>query len=84
MGLAGPAANNAGMHLVRDDVTAVSGLRIMFRQIGGIAAVSVTTAAVTASDDPGLAAAICFAVLAGLLTAAAVAAARLPNHRGRW
>ncbi|GAA2851349.1 DHA2 family efflux MFS transporter permease subunit [Pseudonocardia halophobica] len=84
MGLAGPAANNAGMHLVRDDVTAVSGLRIMFRQIGGIAAVSVTTAAVTASDDPGLAAAICFVVLAGLLTAAAVAAARLPNHRGRW
>ncbi|MFR9802490.1 MFS transporter [Pseudonocardia sp. RS010] len=84
MGLAGPAANNAGMHLVRDDVTAVSGLRIMFRQIGGIAAVSVTTAAVTAADDPGLAAAVCFVVLAGLLTVAAVAAARLPNHRGRW
>jgi MFS family permease len=84
MGLAGPATNNAGMHLARDDVAAVSGLRIMFRQIGGITTVSVTTAAVSASDDPGVAAAVCFAVLAGLLVVATIAAARLPNHRGRW
>ncbi|WP_181783370.1 MFS transporter [Pseudonocardia pini] len=84
MGLAGPAANNAGMHLVADDVTAVSGLRIMFRQVGGIAAISLTTAALSASTSPGLTGGIAFAVLAVLLTAAAIGAARIPNHRGRW
>lgn len=83
-GLAGPAANNAGMHLVPDDVAAASGLRIMFRQMGGIAAVSVTTAAVTASADPGSAGALAFAALAVVMAASAVLAARLPNHRGRW
>lgn len=83
-GLAGPAANNAGMHLVPDDVTAITGLRIMFRQIGGIAAISATTAAVAASDTPGLAGGIAMAVLAGLLAGVMLLAARIPNHRGRW
>ncbi|MEJ8279393.1 MFS transporter [Pseudonocardia spirodelae] len=83
-GLCGPAANNAGMHLVPDDVAAVSGLRIMFRQMGGIAAVSVLTAAVTAADDPGLAAGVAYGVLAALLAAVGVLAARIPNRRGRW
>lgn len=84
MGLAGPAANNAGMHLVPGDVTAMSGLRIMFRQIGGIAAVSATTAAVAAADAPGIAGAVALVVLAGLLAAVTLLAARIPNQRGRW
>ncbi|WP_156819339.1 MFS transporter [Pseudonocardia sp. HH130630-07] len=84
MGLTGPAANNAGMHLVPGDVTAVAGLRIMFRQIGGIAAVSATTAAIAASSDPGTAGAVAIVVLAGLLAAVALLAARIPNQRGRW
>ncbi|SDH23057.1 MFS transporter [Pseudonocardia oroxyli] len=84
MGLAGPAANNAGMHLVSDEVTAVSGLRIMFRQMGGIASVSVITAVLSASAEPGRAGGVAFAVLAGLLAAAAVGMSRIPNHRGRW
>lgn len=83
-GLTGPAANNAGMHLVPGDVTAVTGLRIMFRQIGGIAAVSMTTAAIAASATPGLAGAIAIVVLAGLLAGVSLLAARIPNHRGRW
>ncbi|MBN9790109.1 MFS transporter [Pseudonocardia sp. TMWB2A] len=83
-GLSGPAANNAGMHLVPDEVAAVSGLRIMFRQMGGIAAVSVLTAAVTAADDPGVAAGIAYGVLAVALAAVGLAAARIPNRRGRW
>ncbi|GAA4542611.1 MFS transporter [Pseudonocardia xishanensis] len=84
VGLAGPAANNAGMHLVPEDVTAVTGLRVMFRQTGGIAAVSVATAALSASGSPGIAGGIVFGVLATLLTGAAVAASRIPNRRGRW
>jgi MFS family permease len=83
-GLAVPAANNAGMHLVSDEVTAVTGLRIMFRQIGGIAAVSVTTAVLAASANPGVGGGIVFAVLAGLLAVAAAAVSRIPNTRGRW
>ncbi|MBN9734845.1 MFS transporter [Pseudonocardia sp. P1] len=84
MGLTGPAANNAGMHLVPGDVTAVAGLRIMFRQIGGIAAVAATTAAIAASATPGTAGAIAIVVLAGLLAAVTLLAARIPNQRGRW
>nr|WP_304633543.1 MFS transporter [Pseudonocardia sp. C8] len=83
-GVAGPAANNAGMHLVPGEVAAVSGLRIMFRQVGGIAAVSVMTAVITASSDPGRAGAITFAALAVVLALAGVLAARIPNRRGRW
>lgn len=84
MGLTGPAANNAGMHLVPGDVTAVSGLRIMFRQIGGIAAIAATTAAMAASDSPGEAGAVAIGVLAALLAGIALLAARIPNRRGRW
>ncbi|MEV1295459.1 MFS transporter [Pseudonocardia sp. NPDC049635] len=84
MGLTGPAANNAGMHLVPGDVTAVTGLRIMFRQVGGITAISATTAAIAAAEDPGTAGAVAIAVLAALLACVIVFAARIPNHRGRW
>ncbi|MEQ3554665.1 MFS transporter [Pseudonocardia nematodicida] len=83
-GLVIPASNNAGMHLVPDEVAAVSGLRIMFRQIGGIVAVSTITAVISASDRPGVAGGIAFVVLAVLLVGAGTLAARVPNHRGRW
>lgn len=62
----------------------MSGLRIMFRQMGGIAAVSVLTAAVTAAEDPGVAAGIAYGVLAVALAVVGLAAARIPNRRGRW
>jgi EmrB/QacA subfamily drug resistance transporter len=84
MGLAMPAANNAGMHLVPDQISAVSGLRGMFRQTGGIIGISITTAAVTSSPDQGVAQAIGFAALAGVLLAAFPLALRIPNQRGRW
>ncbi|WP_158092290.1 MULTISPECIES: MFS transporter [Pseudonocardia] len=83
-GLTAPAANNAGMHLVPGEVAAVSGLRIMFRQVGGIAAVSATTAAVAAASSPGTAGAVALVVLATLLGGITLVAARLPNQRGRW
>ncbi|GAA1384895.1 hypothetical protein GCM10009613_16440 [Pseudonocardia kongjuensis] len=83
-GLTAPAANNAGMHLVPGDVAAMSGLRIMFRQVGGIAAVSATTAAVAAASSPGIAGAVALVVLAALLAGITLVAARLPNRRGRW
>lgn len=84
MGLAAPASNNAGMHLVPGEVSAVSGLRIMFRQFGAIIAVSVTTAASAASANPGLATSFAFGGLAVAVVVATAVAARIPNQRGRW
>jgi EmrB/QacA subfamily drug resistance transporter len=84
MGVAAPATNNAGMHLVPDQASAAAGLRTMFRQTGAILAVSVTTAVTSASADPGTANAVAFAALAGVTVVALVIAARVPNHRGRW
>ena len=38
MGMAIPASNNAILEFARDEIAAVSGLRGMFRQCGGIVA----------------------------------------------
>jgi EmrB/QacA subfamily drug resistance transporter len=84
MGLAAPASNNAGMHLAPDQISAISGLRGMFRQSGGIVGISLTTAFVSASSDPDSAQALAFGVMAVLLLAAIPVALRIPNHRGRW
>jgi EmrB/QacA subfamily drug resistance transporter len=84
MGFAAPATGNAGMHLVPDQASAVSGLRVMFRQTGAILAVSVTTTVTSVSADPGTANAIVFGVLAVVTLVALLIAARIPNHRGRW
>ena len=84
MGLAAPASNNAALHMAPDRIATVSGLRGMFRQSGGIFAVSVTTAVVTASAAPATANALAFGVFAVVLLAAVPVALRVPNHRGRW
>ncbi len=84
MGLAAPASNNAGMHLVPEKASAVSGLRVMFRQTGSIVAISVVTAVSSAAADPAAANTVAFFALAAVMTAATVLAARIPNQRGRW
>lgn len=84
MGLAAPSSNNAGMHLAPESLSAVAGLRGMFRQSGGIAGIVVTSAVVTASADPALAQGVAFAVLAGVLLLTVPLVLRLPNRRGRW
>lgn len=84
MGFAAPATNNAGMHLVPDQASAASGLRVMFRQTGAILSVSLTTAVTSTSTDPGHTNAVAFGVLAGVTLVALLIAARIPNHRGRW
>lgn len=84
LGVSTPAANNAGLHLVPDAIAAVSGLRMLFRQTGAIASVSVITAVATASTDPGAATAWGFAALAVLMAGGALVVARVPNQRGSW
>lgn len=83
MGVAIPGSNNAILHLAGTEIGAVAGLRGMFRQAGGIMAVSISTAVVARSTDPGMALAGCFLVFA-LLMAASVPLVRLvPDHRGQ-
>jgi EmrB/QacA subfamily drug resistance transporter len=84
MGLAAPASNNAALHMAPDQLATVSGLRSMFRQSGGIVAVSVTTAVVSASSHPAVANAVAFAAFAVVMAATIPIALRVPNHRGRW
>jgi EmrB/QacA subfamily drug resistance transporter len=84
MGLAAPASNNAGMHLVPEKASAVSGLRVMFRQTGSIIAISVVTAVSSAATNPAGANTDAFFVLAATMVVAVVLSLRIPNQRGRW
>lgn len=83
MGMAIPASNNAILQFARDEIAAVSGLRGMFRQCGGIVAVSVSTAVVARSANPGLAFAYLFVGFAGLVVLSTPLVFLVPNHRGR-
>lgn len=67
IGVSGPASNNAILELALADIAALAGLRGMFRQVGGIFGISVTTAVLARSADPGLALSQVFLVLGGLL-----------------
>jgi EmrB/QacA subfamily drug resistance transporter len=84
MGMSVPASNNASLQLAPDQVAAIAGLRGMFRQSGAIAAVSVTTAVIARSADPGIAQAHVFLVFAGLLVATLPLVFLVPDHRGNW
>jgi EmrB/QacA subfamily drug resistance transporter len=70
VGTAGPPSNNAAVQLMPDQVAAISGLRAMFRQTGGIIAITLT--AVVIGSGPGEAQALArvflvFAILTVLL-----------------
>jgi MFS family permease len=84
MGLSIPASNNASLQLAPDQVAAIAGLRGMFRQSGSIAAVSVTTAVIARSADPGTAQAYVFIVFAALLLLCLPLVFLVPEHKGSW
>jgi EmrB/QacA subfamily drug resistance transporter len=84
MGLLLPASNNAMLHLAPDQIAGTAGLRGMFRMSGGIFAVSITTAIVARSSDPGITLGHAFFVF-GIMIALAIPLIRLvPEHRGSW
>jgi EmrB/QacA subfamily drug resistance transporter len=84
MGLSVPASNNASLQLAPDQVAAIAGLRGMFRQSGAIIAVSVTTAILARSNDPGIAQAHTFMIFAGLLVLITPLVFLVPEHKGGW
>jgi MFS family permease len=84
MGISIPASNNAALHLVPDNAAAMSGIRGMFRQAGGITSISVVTALSAQAADPGQVQAVTFVIFAGLLLLLIPLITRTPDHRGSW
>jgi EmrB/QacA subfamily drug resistance transporter len=84
MGLSIPASNNASLQLAPDQISAIAGLRGMFRQSGGIIAVSVTTTVLSHSANAGVAQAHTFVVFAALLVLIVPFTLMVPDHRGSW
>jgi EmrB/QacA subfamily drug resistance transporter len=84
VGVAVPASNNAILQQAPESTAAVTGLRGMFRQSGGITGISVVTAIMARSSDPGLVQAYALVVLAGLMVALIPLVFRVPEHRGSW
>jgi EmrB/QacA subfamily drug resistance transporter len=67
MGLAGPASNNAALDLAPSQAAAISGLRGMFRQTGGVIGIAGVVLTLSFFPDQAQGLAIVFAVLAGVL-----------------
>jgi MFS family permease len=84
MGVALPASNNAVLQLAPESTAAVSGLRGMFRQAGGITGLSIVTSVLARSGDPGATQAHVFVVFAVLLLALIPLVFLVPEHRGTW
>ncbi len=72
------------MQLSPENISGIAGLRGMSRQSGAIIAISVSTALLARSDDPGTTLATTLVVFAGLLLAVAPLVFLVPEHRGRW
>lgn len=83
-GTVNPASRNAGLQLAPEHSSTLAALRTASLQIGAITTVSVVTAILARSDDPGRVQAWIYAALALLLAAALPLAARVPEHRGAW
>jgi EmrB/QacA subfamily drug resistance transporter len=81
IGIAGPPSNNAVVQLMPDQVAAISGLRAMFRQMGGI--IAITLIAVTIGSGPGEAAGLSrvFAVFAVITVLMVPAIFRVPDRQ---
>jgi MFS family permease len=83
-GWSSPASRNACLQLAPDQSPALAALRSTGRQVGQIAAVSVTAAIIAQSASPGQLEARVFIAFAVLLVVCLPVIARVPEHRGSW
>jgi EmrB/QacA subfamily drug resistance transporter len=83
-GMALPASNNATLQRAPENTAAVAGLRGMFRQSGGITGISLITAVVARSADPGLALAHSFLILGFVCVCLLPLILLVPDHLGEW
>jgi len=84
-GMANPSSRNASLQLAPNDVAVISGLRQMFLYIGIIFSVSIVSAFLNRSPDPGLTQAHIYWVIVGLILTVMVPLVLLvPEHKGEW
>jgi EmrB/QacA subfamily drug resistance transporter len=83
-GFSSPASRNACLQLAPDQSAALAALRSTGRQVGQIAAVSITTTIIAQSASPGQLQAKVFVAFAVLLIACLPVISRIPEHRGSW
>ena len=83
-GLSDPASRNAGLQLAPGRAAAVAALRSTGRQIGQIAAVSISAAILAASHSPGELQAKVYFAFAFLLVLCSPVISRVSEHRGSW
>ncbi len=82
-GFAGPAANNGGIELVPTRIAAVTGLRGMFRSVGGTVGTALIVLIVARAPSEVVGLERTFFVLAGLSLVAAVLTFGVPSRVGR-
>lgn len=84
-GAANPASRNACLQIAPDEVAAITGLRQMFIYMGITFSVSIVTAVLNRSADPGIAQAHILWVVSAILVVVMVPLVlRVPEHRGSW
>jgi EmrB/QacA subfamily drug resistance transporter len=83
-GVINPPSRNAQLQIAPEHSATLAALRTMFLQIGSILAVSIGTAILAQSADPGAVQAWLYIACATLLVVALPLIARVPEHRGAW
>ncbi|MGH7067391.1 MAG: MFS transporter [Acetobacteraceae bacterium] len=83
-GMINPACRNAGLQLAPEHSSILAALRSLCIQIGSIVTVSVATAALASSNDPGSIQAWVYVAAALLFLAALPLITRVPEHHGSW
>jgi MFS family permease len=83
-GTINPASRNAGLQLAPEHSSTLAALRTMCMQVGSITAVSMATAILAGSVDPGGTQAWIYVAAALVLVAALPLISRVPEHHGSW
>jgi MFS family permease len=83
-GTINPASRNAGLQLALERSSTIAAIRSMCMQIGAMTAISIATATIAGSDDPGGIQAWVYVMAALLLIAALPLIAHVPEHHGSW
>jgi MFS family permease len=84
LGTINPASRNAGLQLAPRQASTLAALRTLSLQTGSIVTISITTAALAGSTDPGNVQAWVYTVAALLFVAALPLVSLVPEHHGSW
>ncbi|TAL83765.1 MAG: MFS transporter, partial [Beijerinckiaceae bacterium] len=84
MGTINPASRNAGLQLAPRQSSTLAALRTLSLQIGSILTISITTAVISGSVDPGNVQAWVYFAAALLFVVALPVISHVPEHHGSW